>query len=98
MIHSNQSLTKTIKFTYLIGALRGEAKKLVQGFEVNGDNYDAVIKLLKERYEDKRRRIRILTDELLELTLSHHNVKEISLFHENLFRIGQCLRPLLDYD
>ena len=91
-------MSPTIKFTYLIGALKGEAHKLVQGFEVNDQNYTIVINLLTEKFENKDKRKRTLVQELLDINLPHHSLKEISLFHDNLCRVTRCLKPLAKLD
>ena len=38
------------KFTYLLSALEGEAKVVVQGLTVTGENYAIALRLLEERY------------------------------------------------
>ncbi|GBN78670.1 hypothetical protein AVEN_260252-1, partial [Araneus ventricosus] len=49
-IHKNDSLTKIEKFTYLKTYLGGIALNAVSGFSLTDQNYDASIKLLKERF------------------------------------------------
>ncbi|GBN01044.1 hypothetical protein AVEN_261624-1 [Araneus ventricosus] len=49
-IHKNDSLTKIEKFTYLKTYLGGIALNAVSGFSLSDQNYDASIKLLKERF------------------------------------------------
>ncbi|GFW44506.1 integrase catalytic domain-containing protein [Trichonephila clavipes] len=49
-IHNNDSLTKVEKFTYLKTYLEGIALNAVLGFSLTDQNYDASIKLLKERF------------------------------------------------
>ena len=38
------------KFTYLLSSLEGEARVVVQGLSVTGDNYPIARRLLEERY------------------------------------------------
>ena len=38
------------KFTYLLSSLEGEARVVVQGLSVTGDNYAIARRLLEERY------------------------------------------------
>ncbi|GFX69444.1 integrase catalytic domain-containing protein [Trichonephila clavipes] len=49
-IHNNDSLTKVEKFTYVKTYLEGIALNAVLGFLLTDQNYDASIKLLKERF------------------------------------------------
>ena len=95
VIHSNATLTSAIKFTHLRGALKGDAAQLIQGFELNDDNYTQVIDLLKKKYEDPNKTKRVLIHQLLDLQLSQHNLKEINIFHDNLQKILRSLTSLV---
>ena len=98
LIHDNASLPDIIKFTYLRGALKGDALKIVQGFEVNEANYTEVIKLLNEKFEDKDKRKRLLVHELMDISIHNHNLKELSRFYDNTCRILRCLKSLVNVD
>jgi len=54
IIHSNQRLTSIQKFHYLISSLEGDATHVIQSLEINSDNYQEALQLLKQRYDDKR--------------------------------------------
>jgi len=54
MIHSNTRLTNIQKFHYLISSLEGDATHVIQSLEINSDNYQEALDLLKQRYDDKR--------------------------------------------
>jgi len=68
MIHSNTRLTNIQKLHYLISSLEGDATHVIQSLEINSDNYQEALDLLKQRYDDRR----IITQEhvkaLFELT------------------------------
>lgn len=49
-IHTNNTLTRSQKFTYLNSCLIGKAKKSVSGFAMTNDNYDQAITLLTHQF------------------------------------------------
>jgi len=51
-VHSHDDIPKVDKFNYLNSLLEGPAFKTIQGFTLNGDNYDSAIKMLQERFGD----------------------------------------------
>ncbi|CAJ0601117.1 unnamed protein product [Cylicocyclus nassatus] len=62
----HQPLTKLQKFNYLINALRGEARELVNRFTVTEDNYEEAIAMLRRKYGDKSRLVAKLQQRLEE--------------------------------
>ncbi|XP_055912003.1 uncharacterized protein LOC129946017 [Eupeodes corollae] len=54
LIHSNSSLSKIEKLTYLKSCLKGSAASLLDYLEVNNDNYDQAWSILVTRYDHKR--------------------------------------------
>ena len=50
-IHNNKGLSdREIKFDHLKGLLDGPAKLAVTGFTLTSANYEAIIKMLQERF------------------------------------------------
>ena len=64
-IHSNDSLSKVDKFSYLRGLLREPARSAIAGFALTSANYEAVVQLLKKRFGKKTAIQRSLVNELL---------------------------------
>jgi len=54
IIHSNPRLTSIQKFHYLISSLQDNATDVIQSLEINSDNYEEALQLLKQCYDDKR--------------------------------------------
>ena len=52
-IHSNDSLSKVDKFSYLRGLVEGPAKTCIAGFALTEANYNAAIELLERRFGKK---------------------------------------------
>ena len=64
-IHSNDSLSKVDKFSYLRGLLLEPARSAIAGFALTSANYEAVVQLLKKRFGKKTAIQRSLVNELL---------------------------------
>lgn len=54
LVDKNSELTKIQKFYYLQSCLQGEAAQVLHSLEICESNYNEAIKLLRERYENKR--------------------------------------------
>ena len=54
-IHENRQLSNIDRFNYLNTALKGEAKRLIQGYFITDQNYILAINQLRERYGDEKR-------------------------------------------
>lgn len=53
LIHDNE-LSNIQKHQYLVGALSGQAAKVIESIEISEDNYAVAWELLKKRYDDER--------------------------------------------
>lgn len=53
------------KHQYLVGVLRGEALKVIQGYIISNENYPHAWKLLKDTYDNQILIIETHLDELL---------------------------------
>eukprot|EP00794_Sanderia_malayensis_P018328 gene18328-biopygen12271 len=67
-VGSLSDLPASSKFTYLIGQLRGEALKTVQGIIPSGDNYAILEETLKENFGHPRRIVRAHVNNILKMT------------------------------
>ena len=51
-IHKNETISKSSKLQYLISLLKGNAARLVEGFQLSDENYDNALELLAKKYGD----------------------------------------------
>lgn len=65
-IDQEATLTPMQKHQYLVGMLRGEALKVVQGYQISNENYVDAWKLLKDIYDNSMIIIETHIDELLQ--------------------------------
>lgn len=75
LIHREERLSSTEKFHHLKKCLSGAAARVLQGWEVVGDNYEEAYRTLVEVYDNKYRIILAQLDALLKLpklTLESH--------------------------
>lgn len=54
-IHNRQELSPIEKLNYLISLLQGEAAQAIEGFALTAENYEDIIKVLKDRYGNTER-------------------------------------------
>ncbi|XP_054260682.1 uncharacterized protein LOC128985314 [Macrosteles quadrilineatus] len=54
-VNANNSVSPVNKFQYLLSALSGEPLDLVKSLNITPENYVVALRLLKDRYENKRR-------------------------------------------
>ena len=66
-VGSLQDLPRSSKFTYLVGQLRGEALRTVQGIISSEENYSGLEATLKENFGQPRRIIRAHVSNILKL-------------------------------
>lgn len=66
-IHNRNNLTKIEKLNYLISLLQGEAAKTVEGFDLIEENYEDVLKVLKDKYGNRENLINHHLKSLMEL-------------------------------
>lgn len=83
-IHARSDLSEVDKLNYLKGQLKGNAKKLISGFPSEAVSYKAAVKLLRETYENKDKRLRDLARNLIYLKVPSHNFKSLSEFRAEL--------------
>ena len=53
-VHSDDSIGKSLKFTYLRGYLKGSALAAVNGLTLTDKNYDEAVKILRDRFGNKQ--------------------------------------------
>ncbi|CAO4386231.1 unnamed protein product [Caenorhabditis nigoni] len=64
-IVGKSDLSPLLKLNTLVNQLEGEAKELVAGYQMNNENYEKVIDVLKNRYANKTDTINELNDRLI---------------------------------
>nr|XP_012234664.1 PREDICTED: uncharacterized protein LOC105679309 [Linepithema humile] len=78
-IHEEEELTPIQKHQYLVGVLRGEALKVIQGYQISNENYAEAWKLLKDTYDNTMIIIETHLDELLQFPMITKEDKAKSL-------------------
>lgn len=92
-VDSKSDLASVVKFSYLVGQLKGDAKTVLDGLPVTNENYEAAKKIVKNRYG--RRELLIFThvQALLSLTTTNDTSKLI-VFHDKLLANVRALDSL----
>ena len=67
-VHNNRTLSAIDKFNYLNSLLEDAAARTIQGLPLTSQNYEAAVKLLKDRYGKPQQIISAHMDELLKIT------------------------------
>ncbi|XP_024119392.1 uncharacterized protein LOC112140627 [Oryzias melastigma] len=81
VIHKNDALSKTEKFTYLRSYLSGAAARTIAGLTMTDINYDAAIELLQSRFGRKDIVISAHMSKLLNLTPVKRSSDVVALRH-----------------
>ena len=85
MVENDTSIPTIQKFSYLRGALKGEAKTTIDGLSLTVDNYETAKKLLHSRFGGKEKIIFNHVQDLLALSVTQHpTVKQLWDFHDKL--------------
>ena len=66
-IHSNTSVSKVNKFSYLFSLLEGNAARSIKGLTLTSANYDAAIEILQERFGKTQQIIAAYMDQILQI-------------------------------
>ena len=66
-IHSNPTIAKVNKFSYLQSLLEGQAARAIKGLTLTGANYDAAIAILRDRFGKAQPTIAAHMDEILKI-------------------------------
>ena len=80
LVHSRNDIQDTLKFVYLDNAIKGKAKKVIQGYQVIATNYPIIVDQLKKHYENPDRVRRNLCQQLDGLKRPRHDGKELREF------------------
>ena len=83
-IDSRKDLSPVDKLNYLTGSLKGEVRKLIDGFSIEDNSYGSAVQLLKETYDNPKRKQHELAKQLLELKGANHNSNSLAEFRANL--------------
>ena len=93
-VGSLQDLPQSSKFTYLVGQLRGEALKTVQGIIPSEQNYSVLETTLKENFGKPRRIIRAHVLNILKLPKPTQSASSIRNFYNSLMGDIRSLQAL----
>lgn len=92
MVHKNTSLSKVEKMQYLKTLVTGEPSKLIQHLQIAEVNYETALKLLQDRYENKRLLLSKLLDKILDIPkISVESAEKIKQLHDTTI---ECLEAI----
>ena len=83
-IDCRKDLRPVDKLNYLRGVLKGEVRKLIDGFSIEDDSYGSAVELLKVTYDNPKRKEHELAMQLLQLKIPNHNSHSLAEFRANL--------------
>ena len=66
-MHDNPDVSNVEKFNYLSSVLEGPAASSIEGFSLTNENYEAAIKLLKDRFANPQIVVSSHMDALLKI-------------------------------
>ena len=80
-VHSRHILCNTTKFQYLLQAVQGEPRRILNALEITNANYEIAIQHLKSMYDDREEEERLLWEQFTNLLSPPHKFAELSNFH-----------------
>ena len=92
-VHSDDSIGKSLKFTYLRGYLKGSALAAVDGLTLTDKNYDEAVKILRDRFGNKQLLISANMKKILSIkaVCNSSNIEKIrAMFND----VEACVRNL----
>ena len=93
-VHENPDLTDIERFTYLKGYITGDAARCIEGLNLTDANYDAALRLLKDRFGNQKliisRHMSALLD--LEKVKSSSKIKELRAMYDKVMVNIRALR------
>ena len=92
-IHSDSSIGKSLKFTYLRGLLKGTAQAAVNGLTLTDSNYDEAVTILRDRFGNKQLLISANMDRLLSIK-PISDVNDVGQISGMFNDIETCVRNL----
>lgn len=99
LIDKRTDLSDAQKFVYLVGCLKGEARKVIGDLAVNEENYLLAMEILRKRYGSKERRVIESYIRLQRLCYSRRNssklIKELLDILSQLKGLGENLNTEL---
>ena len=82
-VHSNRSLTGVQKLSYLRAQLRGDAARVIAGFQLTNANYEHSIALLKERFGQPYKQIDAHMQALIDLPSPSNSLPSLREFYDS---------------
>ena len=82
-VHSNRSLTGVQKLNYLCAQLRGDAARVIAGFQLTNANYEHSIALLKERFGQPYKQIDAHMQALIDLPSPSNSLSSLREFYDS---------------
>ena len=83
-IHNNTVLTGVQKLSYLRAQLKGEASKVIAGFQLTNPNYNHSVALLHERFGQPYKQIEAHMQALINIPTPKQSYSSLWEFHDNI--------------
>ena len=90
-VHNNERLSEVEKLTYLKDNLRGSAQEAVSGYQITGDNYLVVLRVLEDRFGEKQKAINAHYTALMKIEPASSKTESLRQLHD---RLEEHLRSL----
>lgn len=95
LITSNQKLSKVQKYYYLKSSLQGDAAYITENLEINEASFDTAWKLLKDRFENKRRIVYTYIQALLVIpSANKESITHLRTLQETIIKNVQSLKHM----
>lgn len=72
VIHNRADIPPVAKLGYLLTYVEGEAKRTIGHLHVSNENYPVALRLLEQRYKNKRRIVTNYIEEILNIKKANH--------------------------
>ena len=91
------NIERSTKLIYLAQSLEGEPKEMISGLAITDDNYNLVICILKDRYDNASKQTNVLLQRFHTLPTPKHNPKDLRVFLTEYRKIKAQLSRVLDF-
>ena len=90
-------IEKTTKFINLVQSLEGEPKEMINGLAITDDNYNVVLYILRDRYENASKQTNVLMQKFHTMPTFKYNPKDLRVFLTEYRKIKHQLSRVLDF-
>ena len=96
VVHNNPTLSDSVRFSYLLSLLRGDAKDCVEGLKLTSSDYKTARDLLQDRFGSPKKAIRRHMEALLNISISNQDLNALKVrnVYDELMKRTRCLESL----